>query len=412
MPLSKDQTLDVPEVASFWTSGHEQPEEWSKEEHQSREIPQYVYDYTPYVHLFSGEQFWPCDIAEHLVHTSPYQNYTLIRNMENDRTLQNLDELNTYGQHTYLQSEDNVEERPDWLGGSRNIPSSPEDSPVETPGGLLRNSFLKQGPENGPKRWNEFDPMSSTAGKPSGRLQHLGGHSSAPAILIVVPKDDGVVDAFWFYFYSYNLGNKVFNIRFGNHVGDWEHSMVRFRNGTPEAVYISEHGAGEAYAYHAVEKIGKRPVIYSATGTHAIYATPGVHPYILPWGLLHDQTDRGPLWDPNLNHHAYVYNYTSRHLKSSAQTPHAPVHWFNFGGHWGDKIYPMSDSRQYRFWGQYHYVSGPFGPRFKHLGRKKVCQLRGAQCVIKHWLGDGEHDGAKKLPGVETEDLKGPGEVE
>jgi hypothetical protein len=378
-PLSQSgRDYHLPDASSFWTSGLETPENWSKEEHLSRKIPQYVYDYTPYVHLFSGEQFWPCDIAEHLVHTSPYANYTLVRSMENDRTLDNLDELNQFGHFAYLQSEDNVEERPDWLGGSSNIPRGPE----------------------------ELYSKRSDRGKPSDRLQERGGHSSAPAVLIVVPKEDGVVDAFWFYFYSYNLGNKVFNIRFGNHVGDWEHSMVRFRNGTPEAVYISEHGAGDAYAYHAIEKYGKRPVVYSATGTHAVYATPGSHPYVLPWGLLHDQTDKGPLWDPNLNHHAYVYNYTSRHLKSSAQTPYAPVSWFNFGGHWGDKIYPTSDKRQYQFWGQYHYVSGPLGPRYKNLGRKKVCQRMQAQCIIKHWLGDEEDsdDGEKRLPGENVEE--------
>jgi hypothetical protein len=368
--------------SKFWTSGLERPEEWSNEQNRSRTIPQYVYDYTPYVHLFSGEQFWPCDMAEHLVHTSPYANYTLIRSMENDRTLDNLDGLNKYAPYVYLQSEDNVEERPDWLVGNQNIPSSPEDT----------SRISAKGPDG---------------------LQSLGGYSSAPAVLIVVPKEDGIVDAFWFYFYSFNLGNSVLNVRFGNHVGDWEHSMVRFRNGTPEAVYLSEHGAGEAYAYHAVEKIGKRPVVYSATGTHAMYATSGMHPYVLPWGLLHDQTDGGPLWDPNLNHHAYVYNHTSRHLESSTQTPYAPVSWFNFQSHWGDKIYPRSDSRQYSVWGQYHYVSGPLGPRFKNLGRNRVCQRRDIECVIKHWLGEGGSDLAKSLPGTEMgEDMVEAGSLE
>jgi hypothetical protein len=405
-PLSRIEPHNVPDTSSFWTSGLERPETWSKEEHLSRNIPQYVYDYTPYVHLFSGEQYWPCDIAEHLVHTSPYANYTLIRSMENDRTLDNLEELNQFGHYAFLKSDDDVEEYPDWLAGSSNIPRGPEDLYGHRSDRVLKNPPLRQGRVPGQKRWNDFSRHDSEdRGKPSDRLQELGGHSSAPAVLIVVPKEDGVIDAFWFYFYSYNLGNKVFNIRFGNHVGDWEHSMVRFRNGTPEAVYISEHGAGDAYAYHAIEKYGKRPVVYSATGTHAVYATPGSHPYVLPWGLLHDQTDKGPLWDPNLNHHAYVYNYTSRDLKSSAQTPYAPVSWFNFGGHWGDKIYPMSDKRQYQFWGQYHYVSGPLGPRFKNLGRKKVCQRMQAQCIIKHWLGDEESsdDGEKRLPGDEIE---------
>lgn len=85
-----------------------------------------------------------------------------------------------------------------------------------------------------------------------------GGWSRAPATLVVVQKSHGVVDAFWFFFYSYNLGNQVLNVRFGNHVGDWEHTLVRFQHGEPKAVYFSQHESGEAYSYAAVEKIGKR----------------------------------------------------------------------------------------------------------------------------------------------------------
>jgi hypothetical protein len=118
-----------------------------------------------------------------------------------------------------------------------------------------------------------------------------------------------------------------------------------------------------------------------------MYATPGTHSYILPWGLLHDQTDRGPLWDPVLNSHTYTYDYINDTLRASNVTPHAPTEWFYFSGHWGDKFYPLSDSRQYRFAGQYHYVNGPFGPRFKNLGRRKVCQGSDTDpCVIKNWI--------------------------
>ena len=118
-----------------------------------------------------------------------------------------------------------------------------------------------------------------------------------------------------------------------------------------------------------------------------MYATPGRHPYVLPLGLLHDETDRGPLWDPLLNSHTYTYDYLNDTLRSSNVTPHAPTEWFYYRGRWGDKYYPLSDSRQYRFAGQYHYVTGPLGPRFKNLGRKKVCQ-GGADdpCVIKKSL--------------------------
>lgn len=56
-----------------------------------------------------------------------------------------------------------------------------------------------------------------------------------------------MLDAFWF-FYSYNLGQTVLGILFGNHVGDWEHCMMRFENGVPRGLYFSEHEGGQAYA--------------------------------------------------------------------------------------------------------------------------------------------------------------------
>lgn len=66
--------------------------------------------------------------------------------------------------------------------------------------------------------------------------------------------------------------SSVLGLRYGNHVGDWEHSMVRFVNGVPDTVFFSAHSGGFAYKYSAVEKDGVRPIGYVATGTHANYA--------------------------------------------------------------------------------------------------------------------------------------------
>lgn len=489
--IENDVPLPHPEWNDYWTSG-DGPESWTDEEIELRHIPQYVFDYAPYVHLFSGENYWPCDIAEHLIHTTPFANYTQLEGLENDRNLTNLNELNGVeggrsGRYIYLQSNDNVEEQPRWLVGKKNIPNAPEfpmddnfDKPWADLGGLedldLENAQQQVLKEQDEARKSNAalprtlrvsedgrcggnsgltcegsahgqccsiygycgqedaycgeacDPLAGKCPDPLNppptphrdlkkRDRDLngdkhrpteGGRSSAPAVLVVVPKEDGIVDAFWFFFYSYNLGNTVLNVRFGNHVGDWEHTTVRFVNGTPSEVYLSEHNFGAAYTYDAIEKYlpardgsgtmlgtwsnataarrAKRPVVYSATGSHAMYATPGLHPYVLPWGLLHDQSDRGPLWDPAQNAHAFTYDHTNDILRASTHSPKAPVNWFHYAGHWGDKYYPLSDPRQYRFAGEYHYVNGPTGPKFKNLGREKVCQGRG-ECKIKHWLG-------------------------
>ncbi|KAF2688065.1 hypothetical protein K458DRAFT_295182 [Lentithecium fluviatile CBS 122367] len=422
-----DGDSDKIDLKEFWNGVHQLPEDWSEKELGEREIPKYVIDHAPLIHLYSGENFWPGDIADHLIHTTPHLNYTPLQATDDHPTLANLDGLNKWGRFVYLQSDDNVEDRPQWLGGRSNIPDVPEDSNPDDPdedndrthghfeedtegensdwfnsgigdtkekGGIRPTGSAAPGPV--PTRTPEGEELvddeiwQSELIRPRLRIRGkrvVGGRSDAPAVLIVVPKDNGVVDAFWFFFYSYNLGNSVFNVRFGNHVGDWEHTAVRFQDGVPKAVYFSEHSFGDAYTWDAVEKKGDRPVGFSATGTHAMYATEGVHPYVLPGGILHDVTDRGPLWDPTLNMYSFTYDYQRDNLRSSNLTPQAPTEWFFFQGHWGDKFYPLSDPRQYRFLGQYHYVNGPLGPRFKNLGRQEICG-GGDDCLLKRWIGD------------------------
>ncbi|KAH7075213.1 hypothetical protein FB567DRAFT_452873 [Paraphoma chrysanthemicola] len=431
----KQMHRDKVNLTEFWHDAQAPPQDYRAQE---REVPQYVLDYAPLIHLYSGEQFWPGDIAEHLIHTTPHLNYTPLQAAEDHPTLSNLGELNNWGRFVYLQSDDNVEDRPEWLGGETNIPIVPGDGndgeereepnrgkghfehdktgeksdwfhvglgDTEDRGGIRTVSTSPGLPV--PTKTPEGDELvdKPEIWQPELRYRRrqlmgkkvVGGRSDAPAVLVVVPKDDGVVDAFWFFFYSYNLGNAVFNVRFGNHVGDWEHTVVRFHNGEPKAVFFSEHAFGEAYTYDAVEKVGKRPVGYSATGTHAMYATAGVHPYVLPGGILHDVTDRGPLWDPVQNLYSFTYNYQNDQLLTSNLTPTAPTSWFYFAGHWGDKFYPLNDPRQYRFLGQYHYVNGPLGPRFKNLGRQEICQGNG-ECILKKWVGDKRAPIAKRFP--------------
>lgn len=498
-----DDDIPRPPVntSDFWSSGPDDPESWTDEEWMRRKIPDYVFEHAPYVHLFSGEEFWPCDLGDHISHMTPYLNYSEITDLEHRMNLSNLHQLNDYqpgvhGRFMYMQSNDNAEEWPSWLGGAKNIPNTPSiqrdhDEVVEWPGddvedlhtsaeqqqlleepdelhadeiywGLPtltisengrcggRSGFTCEGSKFGqccsiygwcgngdaycgdacdPLRGKCNDPFEIRP-KPHAELRKRGdpenggvhkappaGRSSAPVMLIVVPKEDGIVDAFWFFFYSFNLGQTVLNIRFGNHVGDWEHTLIRFKDGKPIEVFLSEHNFGDAYAWHALEKyvhdpegegtmigtwsnqtagqIAKRPVVYSAIGSHAMYATPGVQPYILPWGMLHDQTDRGPLWDPALNAKSFIYDYHNKTLRSSSRNPRAPTSWFDYAGHWGDKYYQLSDPRQYRFAGQYHYVNGPSGPKFKNLARKKVCQ-GGSKCHVRNWASD--HDRARRLP--------------
>jgi hypothetical protein len=248
-----------------------------------KDIPEFVLDHAPLVHLYSKEPFWPSDIGEHLKHTTPFLNWTKIE-PGNGRTVDDVGELNQYdkGRWVYLKSNDEIDlwrdkyikNLPAWLTSARNKPASLELNGNKMAAGTASANVMIQ--ESDRDKWFDVGPptFSPEAEEHAreftvfGRKQRraiqvpksppLPGRSSAPAVLLVVEKDEGVVDAFWFYFYSYNLGNSVFTFRFGNHVGDWEHSVVRFHHGVPKAVFLSQHAGGAVYTYDAVEKRGKR----------------------------------------------------------------------------------------------------------------------------------------------------------
>jgi hypothetical protein len=120
-----------------------------------------------------------------------------------------------------------------------------------------------------------------------------------------------------------------------------------------------------------------------------MYRTPGTHNYIAPFGLLKDVTDKGPIWDPTLNLYSYTYDPKSDIVRAGDFSPDAPEEWFHYRGKWGDKAYPMDDKRQYRFAGELHYVSGPTGPKSKHLDRRRICQGRDDdECKIREDLAE------------------------
>ena len=125
---------------------------------------------------------------------------------------------------------------------------------------------------------------------PSWLLGHEPNYGSgeiakAPAILIVVDKGNGWVDAYWFYFYAFNLGPFIMGYGpWGNHVGDWEHTLVRFFQGEPQYLWMSAHSGGGYYEFSALEK--KTWVQYSDDGTkslsliHILSPSPAPNPQI------------------------------------------------------------------------------------------------------------------------------------
>jgi len=303
----------------------------------------------PLVYLDANELCLPSDIGAQLLNTHPTLNYTAIANGPSPLNLSDLADLNALGHcdvssfdecPLYLTSNVNVTSDPAWLHGV--LPS----------------------PANGETQ----------------------GARSCAVIVVDHANGTGVVDAFYMYFYAFNLGQAIEGTVLGNHVGDWEHTKVRFENGNPAGVWFSQHDNGQAFAYEAVEKKGGRPVVYSAIGNHANYAVPGTHSRTLVAGVvINDTTSKGPLWDPVLS--AYYYSYTPTSSVNGTfvgSEPETPVSWLYFLGRWGDEQYLDSDPRQDNFLNlslTWRFESGPTGPLDKDLDRKDVCPDNGHACT-------------------------------
>lgn len=157
-----------------------------------------------------------------------------------------------------------------------------------------------------------------------------------------------------------------------------------------------------------------RPVVYSAEGSHALYGTSGCvppsllppfspflrarqthgHPparprlasrqeYLLPFGLLHDVTSPGPLWDPVLNHRAFWLNTStstwwrqeltfvpaSRSASASSggegggdEEEGVGKGVLEYAGRWGDEFWSVGGGEDRQVAGQYCYCACPSPP--------------------------------------------------
>lgn len=320
-------------------------------------VPQYVTDHAPVVYLYAEERYLPYSIESYVTNFVAQNAYG--NNITGPLTIQDLefiqDNTTAGPDDIYLTALSDFNADPDWITGRYNVPD-------------LEN----------------------------GKIKH------APAVLIVVDKGDGWVDAFWFYFYSFNLGPFVMGGGpYGNHVGDWEHSLVRFYKGEPQIVWMSAHGGGAAYKFNAMEMydrgLTKRPVLFSARGTHANYATVGQHSHDIPYYMLSDFTDRGPLWDPAQNYLAYTFD--GKHVAfANGSEPGREArygNWLKYLGHWGDKKLPNWDRRQKYSPFEWKYIDGPLGPLTKNLIRGGVCQRHKwwnffGTCQVRNTLKHGE----------------------
>ncbi|KAI9893394.1 MAG: hypothetical protein M1814_006691 [Vezdaea aestivalis] len=292
-------------------------------------IPTFVLEYAPLVYMSAEEKYFPSDLDLHLQQTVPKINFVTVPGAPSPLSLDN---LNTLSSEVYLSSIVDYTTLPPWITGV--VP----DATGNTPG-------------------------------------------AKSSVIITTDHGNGILDAFYFYFYSYNQGNTVFDEELGDHLGDWEHNMIRFSDGKPKQVWFDQHGRGQAFQWAATEKQAKRMISYSAIGTHATFATPGMHVHAV---VAVDKTDKGALWDPVKS--AYKYSYDANSQVFTPGEASTPVNYLNFGGFWGDQQLPDDDARQKVFLGQRKYAGGPKGPKDKQLFRSQVCPDAVFPCIVSPFL--------------------------
>jgi hypothetical protein len=169
-------------------------------------VPSFVVDYAPMVYLHNQDLYLPSDIGAQLTNTEPRVNFTSIQNAPNPLTLDNLAELNNLGgKDVYLTSKVRPNERPEYFRGVR-----PNDQ------GKTENAVS--------------------------------------ATIVVNDHGNKTVDAFYFYFYAFDFGGHYLGQDVGDHIGDWEHNMIRFVDGKPSKVWFSQHSGGQAFEYGVLDK--------------------------------------------------------------------------------------------------------------------------------------------------------------
>lgn len=148
----------------------------------------------------------------------------------------------------------------------------------------------------------------------------------------VFPAVGGGVNIQYWFAYPYNDLN-VLGV--GKHEGDWEHVTVRVdaTGSTIERMYYSAHNAeGRWFDPNEISTVGgDRPVVYSATRSHASYPTAGTQSR--PFPLPDDETEANEQpWDCQLS----LVNV------GECAHPFPEGRWIRFNGRWGgDRPLPV-----------------------------------------------------------------------
>ncbi|KAG5647808.1 hypothetical protein DXG03_007730 [Asterophora parasitica] len=208
---------------------------------------------------------------------------------------------------------------------------------------------------------NQGSDLYLTTDIKSGKNGFLRGQNPAntatSVYTFIAPKDNGVVDLFYWLFAPFNQGKSVPVIgQVGDHVGDWERITVRTVNGVATSVDYHAHGGtgSGTIPWAQVRKFdnNQRPVAYVAKGSHGFWSGPGTFTYVnaVVFKLQDETSDGGVAWDTkdSLVNLRYPDSYSGN------------LDWLNYKGAWGN--IGQTNCWWYVFHNECEIVTGPGGP--------------------------------------------------
>jgi hypothetical protein len=156
---------------------------------------------------------------------------------------------------------------------------------------------------------------------------------------------------YWF-FYPYSSPLKGWEQgrrRDAAHEGDWENVTVHVTGGEPKHVAYYSHGDPLVCDWLDAPRENDRPVVYSAWGSHASYATADFHPPV-------DRTAKHLRWDTARDLHILPAAADGARISRSTDPE---VSWYGYGGAWGRVGYASE-------------TTGPLGPSMYKRGSPRT----------------------------------------
>lgn len=194
-------------------------------------------------------------------------------------------------------------------------------------------------------------------------------HGTSPVVYGAAFRSGARIDLQYWIWYPYNPYSPTVppGESWQVHEGDWEAvSVILDSAGTPLLAGYSQHSNGHRRDWSKVQKLGSRPVVYVALGSHANYFGPGVHrfdPRVVEPLLIRlieqagfapvDRTGSGRRVRPRL-------------VRATAETPS----WMAFAGRWGEAQYVRAPGGVPQQFG-----GSPRGPAFHDQWRYPVKEV-------------------------------------